>query len=120
MASAKATAKSTRSDYCVLCSTKHNRTRASFCQCQHCSIPLCFECMKQHHDELLQDVEQISHQYNELRQLVQSKQNTIEEETAKYAADVHRYFDSYIDQIRVTQKNILEEMENAKQKAQVR
>lgn len=120
MASAKATAKSARAEYCVLCTTKHNRTRASFCQCQHCSIPLCFECMKQHHDELLQDVEQISHQYNELREFIQGKQKMIDEETMKCAADVNRYFDGYIDELRATQKTILEEMEKAKQKAHVR
>lgn len=76
--------------------------------------------MKQHHDELLQDVEQISHQYNELRELLQSKQTMIDEDTTKCAVDVDRYFDSYIDQLRTTQKKIREAMEDARQQAKVR
>ncbi len=105
---------------CVLCPDKHNRTRPSFCQCKHCSIPLCLDCMKEHHEELLQDVVQISHQYNELQQLIQSKQMMITDETAKSIDDVNRYFDTYIDQLRDTQKKIIANMEVVKQNAQVK
>lgn len=108
------------SEPCAVCASKYNRARPSLCQCKHCSIPLCFECMKQHNDELLQNVEQFSHQYNELRQLIQSKQNMIDEEPAKYVANINQYFDSYIDQLRATQKKTLEEVEIAKQRARVR
>ncbi len=105
---------------CVLCPDKHNRTRPSFCQCKHCSIPLCVDCMKEHHEELLQDVAQISHQYNELQQLIQNKQMMIFDETAKSIEDVNRYFDTYIDQLRDTQKKIIANMEVVKQNAQVK
>jgi hypothetical protein len=76
--------------------------------------------MKEHHEELLQDVAQISHQYNELQQLIQSKQMMITDETAKSIEDVNQYFDTYIDQLRDTQKKIIADMEVAKQNAQVR
>jgi hypothetical protein len=76
--------------------------------------------MKEHHEELLQDVVQISHQYNELQQLIQSKQMMITDETAKSIDDVNRYFDTYIDQLRDTQKKIIANMEVVKQNAQVK
>ncbi len=120
MASAAATSSKNESESCVLCSNNYNRTRPSFCQCQHCSIPLCFDCMKEHHEELLQDVGQMSHQYNELQQLIQNKQMMIVDETAKSIEDVNRYFDTYIDQLRDTQKKIIANMEVVKQNAQVK
>jgi ABC-type transporter Mla subunit MlaD len=76
--------------------------------------------MKEHHEELLQDVAQISHQYNELQQLIQNKQMMIVDETAKSIEDVNRYFDTYIDQLRDTQKKIIANMEIVKQNAQVK
>jgi ABC-type transporter Mla subunit MlaD len=75
--------------------------------------------MREHHEELLQDVAEISHQYNELQQLIQTKQIMITDETAKSTDDVNRYFDVYIDQLRDTQKKIIANMEVAKQNAQV-
>ncbi len=120
MASAATTSSKNESEPCVLCSNNYNRTRPSFCQCKHCSIPLCLDCMKEHHEELLQDVVQISHQYNELQQLIQSKQMMITDETAKSIDDVNRYFDTYIDQLRDTQKKIIANMEVVKQNAQVK
>jgi hypothetical protein len=76
--------------------------------------------MKEHHEELLQDVAQISHQYNELQQLIQSKQTMIVDETAKSIENVNQYFDTYIDQLRDTQNKIIADMEVVKQNAQVR
>jgi len=76
--------------------------------------------MKEHHEELLQDVAQMSHQYNELQQLIQNKQMMIVDETAKSTEDVNRYFDTYIDQLRDTQKKIIANMEIVKQNAQVK
>jgi nucleoside-triphosphatase THEP1 len=76
--------------------------------------------MKEHHEELLQDVGQMSHQYNELQQLIQNKQMMIVDETAKSIEDVNRYFDTYIDQLRDTQKKIIANMEVVKQNAQVK
>jgi len=76
--------------------------------------------MKEHHEELLLDVEQISHQYNELQELLQTKPMMIAEETAKSIENVNQYFDIYIKELRDTQQKIIESMEKAKQDAQVR
>ncbi len=119
MASAAPTLSKSGSDTCVLCTSNYNRTRPSFCQCQHCSIPLCFDCMKEHHEALLQDVTEISHQYNELQQLIQTKQMMVVDETTKCILDVNQYFDTHIDQLRETQKKIIANMDVAKQNAQV-
>ncbi len=120
MASAIITSNNGDTESCVLCSSNHNRSRPSFCQCKHCSIPLCLDCMKEHHEELLLDVEQISHQYNELQELLQTKPMMIAEETAKSIENVNQYFEIYINELRDTQQKIIESMEKAKQDAQVR
>jgi hypothetical protein len=75
--------------------------------------------MKEHHEELLQDVAQISHLYNELQQLLQTKQMMIVEETAKSIEIVNRYFDVCIDELGDIQRKIIVNMERAKQDAQV-
>lgn len=120
MATAVSTSDADESEPCTVCASKYNRARPSLCQCKHCAIPLCFECMKQHNDELLRDVEQLSHQYNELRQLIQSKESMVDEEPAKYVANINQYFDSYIEELRATQRKILADVEIAKQRARVR
>ena len=76
--------------------------------------------MREHHEELLQDAEQISHQYNELQQLLQTKQTMIIDETTKSIEDVNQYFESYMNELRETQQRIIAEMEKVKQHAQVR
>jgi hypothetical protein len=119
MATAAALLSADEEESCVLCTTKYNRTRPSFCQCKHCSIPLCLDCMKEHHDEVLQNVTQISHQYNQLQELLQTKQTTIVDETAKFIENVNRYFDTYINELRETQQNIIANLETAQQGAQV-
>ncbi|CAF3043980.1 unnamed protein product [Rotaria socialis] len=103
---------------CAFCLSKYSRTRASFCQCKHCSTPLCIDCTKEHHDELLQEVTQISHRYNQLKELLQTKHNIIVDETAKSIEDVNQYFKTYIDELIETQKKIISDIEEAKQDAQ--
>ncbi len=105
---------------CILCSSKHDRTRPSLCQCKHCSIPLCFDCMKEHHDELLQNIAKASHQYNELQDLFQKKQKMIVEETTKFVENVNQYFETYINELRQTQQKIIAATENTRQNAQVK
>ena len=75
--------------------------------------------MNEHHGELLRSAEQISHQYNEIKALLHSKQKMVVDATDQSIVDVNEYFDSYIDELRQTQKNILAEMDKAKQDAQV-
>ncbi|CAF1047591.1 unnamed protein product [Adineta steineri] len=106
------------SESCVFCKTKHNRTRPSFCLCKHCSIPLCFDCIKQHHDDILQNLTLLSHQYNQSKQLIQIKQNMILDQTAKAIEYVNDHFDTYIIELRQTQKNIIEDLQTSKQQAQ--
>jgi hypothetical protein len=74
--------------------------------------------MKEHH-EILQNVAPLSHQYNELKQLVETKQKMIADETTKTIHDVNHYFDTYITELRETQQIIIEDIQVAKQDAQV-
>jgi hypothetical protein len=108
------------SESCLLCSSKYNRTRPSFCQCKHCSIPFCSDCMKEHHEELFQNVTNIFHQYNELQELLQTKQKMILDETIESIEYVDRYFETYINELRETQNKIIFDIERAKQDAQVK
>ncbi|CAF1468754.1 unnamed protein product [Rotaria sordida] len=118
MASATSLSNVDDCESCVLCLSKYNRIRPSFCQCKHCSIPLCMDCMKEHHEEVLQDVAQISHQYNELKELVEVKQKMIVDETTKSIEDVNQYFKTYINELLETQEKIILDIEKAKQDAQ--
>ncbi|CAF0761619.1 unnamed protein product [Adineta ricciae] len=102
---------------CLFCSTKYDRSRPSICLCQHCSIPLCFECMKQHHDDILQDTAQLSHQYNELRQLFETKKKMIVDETASTIETVNNHFNSYINELLDAQHRIIEELKTTEQQA---
>ncbi|CAF1420126.1 unnamed protein product [Adineta ricciae] len=106
------------SKLCLFCSTKYDRSRPPICLCQHCSIPLCFECMKQHHDEILQDTAQLSHQYNELRQLFETKTKMVIDETASTIETVNNHFNSYINELLDTQHRIIEELRTTEQQAQ--
>ena len=107
-------------DCCTLCSTRHDRIRPSFCQCKHCSIPLCFDCMKEHHEELLQSIAEISHHYNQLQQLIKTNQTLILERTTQAAENINSYFNRRIDELRAMQLTMIVDVEAAKQGAQVR
>jgi archaellum component FlaC len=76
--------------------------------------------MKEHHEELLQNVADISHQYNELQELLQTKKKMIVDETTKSIEHVNRYFETYINELRETQHKIILDIERAKQDAQVK
>jgi hypothetical protein len=75
--------------------------------------------MKEHHDELLQSIAEVSHHYNQLLQLLETKQATIHDETKKTVADVNQYFNSRVSELRKAQKTMIAGIETAKQKAQV-
>jgi flagellar hook-associated protein FlgK len=76
--------------------------------------------MKEHHEELLQDVAEISHQYNELQELLQTKQTMIVDETIKSIEDVNQYFETYINELPEIQRKIIFDIERAKQDARVK
>jgi flagellar motility protein MotE (MotC chaperone) len=75
--------------------------------------------MKEHHDELLQNIAQASHQYNELQDLFQKKQKMIVEETTKFLENVNQYFETYINELRQTQQKIIAVTENAQVKNRI-
>lgn len=62
--------------------------------------------MKEHHEELLQTVAHISHNYNEVQELLQTEQKMVADETKRSMEGVNHYFDSYIDELRATQLGI--------------
>ena len=97
-------------DLCSTCTNKYNRTRSTFCQCKHCSIPFCLDCMKEHHDELLQDLEVISLDYNQLQEVLQMKRTMIAEQTAQSIEIVNEYFERYIQQLHETRAKLIENM----------
>lgn len=119
MATAQSSTDADVQESCSLCSSKYKRSRPSFCKCQHCSISLCIDCTKEHHDILLQDVYQVSHEYNQIKELVQKKQRTIADETAQSIEDVNKYFETYIDELGKIRQQILLNIEQAKQDALV-
>lgn len=119
MASNMFSSSKTNVELCSTCTNKYNRTRSAFCQCQHCPVSFCLDCMKEHHDELLQDLELISHEYNQLQEVLQTKQAMIAEQTAQSIGVVNEYFEKYIQQLHETRENILENMNQSMQDAKV-
>ena len=75
--------------------------------------------MNEHHQELLQTVAHISHEYNEVQELLQTKQKMVADETTRSMQDVNQYFDSYIDELRATQLEITTGISKAKEDAEV-
>jgi hypothetical protein len=120
MATAEIISEGDDDDCCWLCSKNYNRVRPSLCQCKHCSKPLCLDCMNEHNNELLQNAAQVCHHYNELQQMVQTKQKLIADQTAESIKIVNEYFETYINQLRRTQQTIITDIEKAKQDAQVK
>jgi len=76
--------------------------------------------MKEHHAELFQHVANIYHQYNGLRELLQTKQKMIGDETTKSIEHVNQYFETYINELRETQHKIILDIERENQDAQVK
>ena len=102
-------------DSCVECSNKYKRTRASFCRCNHCSASFCFDCMKEHHEELQNKITHLSHKYNEVQELYQTKQKMIEIEAKNVRGDVDEWFNRIIE----TKKKMMDIIEEAEKHQQV-
>ena len=75
--------------------------------------------MKEHHEELLQSIAEISHHYNQLLQLLEIKQATVLDETKKMVADVNHRFNSRVNELREAQKKMIADIETTQHKAQV-
>ena len=102
-------------DFCVECSNKYKRTRASLCRCNHCAVSFCFDCMKEHHEELQDKSTHLSHQYNEVHELYQTKQKMIEVEATNARRDVDEWFNQIIE----AKKKIMDNIEEAEKQGQV-
>ncbi|CAF4192840.1 unnamed protein product, partial [Adineta steineri] len=94
------------SDFCMRCSSKYNRIQPSLCQCKHCSESFCFDCMKEHNDELQQNKAEFTDQYNELKQLIIEKKELITNETIKTKQDLNEWFKKCIDNLTIEKQRI--------------
>ncbi len=106
-------------DSCIICSSKHNRIRPSLCQCKHCSKSFCFDCMKDHNDEIQQDIEKLSNQFNELKQSIKTKQKYITDESIKSKQQLSEWLQKYIDNLTAEKTRIDMDIEKEEKKAQV-
>ena len=118
MASAPTTAE-TDEDCCVLCRVRYNRTRSSLCQCKHCGQPLCFQCMGEHHNELLQKIDQLSHTYNGILLMVETKSSMIDDEAKNSIGCINQWFESYVKDVCDAKEKIIENIHQAKEDAKV-
>ncbi len=106
-------------DICITCSRKYDRVRPSLCYCKHCSESFCFDCMKDHNDDLQQNIAQLSNQYNELRDLINAKRKLITNETIKSKEQMSECLKKYIDNLTAEKARIDMNIEKAEKEAQV-
>ena len=112
-------AESSSFDSCEVCSNKHNRIRPSLCQCKHCSKSFCFDCMKDHNDELQQNITQLSNRYNELKQTINTKKKLITDETIKSKEQMNEWLRKYLANLIAEKARIDFDIEHAEKEAQV-
>lgn len=106
-------------DACITCSSKYNRIRPSLCQCKHCSNSFCFDCMKDHKDDLQQNIAQVSDRYNELRDLINQKRKLITDETIKSKQQISQWLKNYMDNLTIEITRINADIDKAEKEAQV-
>ena len=104
---------------CIFCLTRYNRTRSSLCQCKHCEQPLCFHCMGEHHNELLQNIDQLSHRYNEILLMVEKAPSMIDDEATNSIGYINQWFESYVKDLCAAKENIIGNIHQAKEDAKV-
>lgn len=104
---------------CWLCLDRFQRERHSVCTCNHCSLPLCSDCMRDHIDELPKSIAQLSGQLHQLQEQYQSKQNMVDEEISKSKAEVKQCFKTYQNDLFEAHETIITELDKAKQDAKV-
>ena len=104
---------------CSLCSDRHDRPRQSVCTCNHCSRPLCSDCMASHVDELPQTITQFTHQLNQLEQEFDLKQVRIQEEVSESTDEIVQYFQTYINELMRAYQTILIGVVRSEQDAKV-
>ncbi len=116
---AKSSSSDASLDSCITCSSKYNRVRPSLCQCKHCSNSFCFDCMKNHNDELQQNIAQLSNQFNELKLLINNQRKLITEETIKSNEQMSEWLGKYIDNLIAEKAKIDTDIEETEKDAQV-
>lgn len=104
---------------CSLCMNRYQRQRQSICACSHCSLPLCFDCLHDHIDELPKNVAQLSHQFHELEELLQTKTEMVQQEVSKSNDEIKQGIKTYQNELVEAQHAIFVGIENAKQNADV-
>lgn len=67
-------------------------TKSSLSVCE-----TCFECMKDHHDEIKQNISQVTDEYNNAKQLVQTQKILIANESKKSKQQVRKKIEEDID-----------------------
>ncbi|CAF1554222.1 unnamed protein product [Rotaria sordida] len=105
-------------DPCIICSSKYNRIRSSLCQCKHCSVSFCIDCMKDHNDEIQQNIAQLSDRRNELKHLIDTKKLLITNETIQSKHQLSKWLKTYIDNLTVEKSMIDMNIEKVEKDAQ--
>jgi len=75
--------------------------------------------MKDHNDDLQQNIAQLSNQYNELRDLINTKRKLITNETIKSKEQMSEWLKKYIDNLITEKARIDMNIEKAEKEAQV-
>jgi ElaB/YqjD/DUF883 family membrane-anchored ribosome-binding protein len=80
---------------------------------------LCFDCLHDHIDELPKNVAQLSHQFHELEELLQTKTEMVQQEVSKSNDEIKQGIKTYQNELVEAQHAIFVGIENAKQNADV-
>jgi hypothetical protein len=75
--------------------------------------------MKDHNDDLQQNIAQVSNRYNELRELINTKRILITNESIKSKEQMSEWLKKYIDNLIAEKARIDMDIEKAKNEAQV-
>ena len=104
---------------CWLCLDRFQRERHSVCTCNHCSLPLCSDCMRDHIDELPKSIAQLSGQLHQLQDTFQSKQNMVDDEVSKSKTEIKQCFKTYQSDLFEAHEATIAELDKTKQDAKV-
>jgi hypothetical protein len=75
--------------------------------------------MKEHNDEIQQNIAQVSNQYNELKELINKKKDLIKNETIKSKEQMNEWLKNYIANLILEKAKIDADIEKAEKEAQV-
>ncbi|CAF1099148.1 unnamed protein product [Adineta steineri] len=106
------------SDSCMRCSSKYNRIQPSLCQCKHCSESFCFDCMKEHNDDIQQNKAELTDHYNQLKQSMNEKKELIKNETIKAKQELNEWFKIYIDKLSIAKERFDMDIDEEEKQAQ--